>query len=196
MSSSRSYSLEGADRSTVGTSDTTMRIWQLIHAAGEDGLSRDEIVDLVSPHINAGHARRRLLAQQQAKHKYESIRAKGVPRIPPSWESTDVTAARSWVITKTLSDMRRLGTIIRGDDHRYRADRKPRYERDERKLDISGDRTRLHMNGVEALRVLKPALERRSASTRAQLDTKEWVALDRLVKLFEEQLQAGFPTID
>jgi len=52
------------------------------------------------------------------------------------------------------------------------------------------------MNGVEALRVLKPALERRSASTRAQLDTKEWVALDRLVKLFEEQLQAGFPTID
>lgn len=101
-----------------------------------------------------------------------------------------------FLIAKTLRNMRRVGSLVLGDDRRYRADRKPRYNRDERELDLTGARTRLHMNGVEALRVLKPALERRAGSTRAQLDTKEWVALDRLVKLFEEQLRAGFPTVD
>ena len=188
-------SSRGADRITVGTSDFTMRIWQLVDDAGDDGLSRDEIVELVAPHVNAGYARRRYLSRlnRTERHRSDTLGMK-VARVS-TWEDIEVGAARSYVIRKTLENMRQRGSLVRGEDDRYRAGRKPRYLRDERKLDLNGDLTRLHMNGNEALRALKPALERRRQSHRAQLSTREWDALERLVELFEEQMRAGFPTI-
>jgi len=60
----------GADRITVGTSDFTMRIWHLVENSGDGGLTRDGIVELVAPHVNAGYARRRYLTHLEKNHRY------------------------------------------------------------------------------------------------------------------------------
>lgn len=192
----KSYSLEGADRVTVGTSDITMRIWLLVDEAGEDGLSRDEIITAVAPHVNAGHARRRYLKQREANYRYRrDIVGSAVSIISPSWEDTGVEAARRYAVGLTIGNMRRVGSLVLLGADRFKTGRKPRYKRDERAIDLTGDRTRLHMNGTEALRVLEPALERHRGSPRARMTAREWVALERLVGLFRDELRAGFPNV-
>jgi hypothetical protein len=189
--------LEGADRITVGTSDITMRTWKELVAAGDQGLTKDELVVLVGPHINHGYARRRYLTHRKAKARSRYL-ANGSARYPaPSWETTELEPALAFVVTKTLSNMRRDRSAILGDDGRYRAGRKPRYqEHRERTLDMTGDRTRLHFNGNEAIRILQPALERHRTSSRAQLSNKEWIALERLVDLYMQAMELGFQGVD
>jgi hypothetical protein len=92
--------------------------------------------------------------------------------------------------------MRRYGSAIQLPDGRYKAGRKPRFQKHrEQTIDMTGDRTRLHMNGAEALRIIQPALERHRASSQARMTAREWDAVEKLAALYLEQMQAGFPQV-
>src|SRR5215471_15787372 len=187
------YDLEGADRvTTVGASDITMRIWNELSAAGEEGLTRDEILERVGPHINRGYARRRYLKRRRSAHEATKgiARMSAIP-LPPSWDDTELEPALAYVVRTTLQNMYRDSSAIRQPSGRYSAGRRPRH-RDPSIIDMTGDRTRLHMNGAEALRLLEPAWERHSKSFRAQLTAEEWAALGKLITLYKEQMRLGF----
>jgi hypothetical protein len=92
--------------------------------------------------------------------------------------------------------MRRDGSAVLLPGGRHGAGRKPRFQAHrEQTIDMTGDRTRLHMNGVEALRIIEPALERHRASAQARMTTREWEAVEKLAALYREQMQAGFPNV-
>ena len=195
------FNLEGADRITIGTSDVTMRIWKRLDASGEQGLTRGELLELEGPHINRGYARRRYLAQRKRHHRHSVARA-GVRETTfaltpaPTWETTELEPALNYVITRTLIDMRRWGSAIQLPDGRHIAGRKPRYYQDEQTLDMTGDRTRLHMNTAETLRLLESFIERRRESPRAQLSSREFEALVRNVELDKEAMRLGFKGVE
>src|SRR5262245_66555453 len=111
--------LEGAARITVGTSDITMRTWKELVAAGEQGLSRGEILALVGPHINHGYARRRYLVERKKHHRRASPLATSQARGGgPTWETTELEPALQYVVTKTLANMRRDGSAVQLPDGR------------------------------------------------------------------------------
>jgi hypothetical protein len=180
--------LEGADRITVGTSDTTMRIWLLLDRVGEEGLSRADIEHLAGPHVNAGYARRRYLAKRKLNVKGNSeYRARRYSA--PTWETTELEPARRFVIGQILGGMKRRGSVVLGQDGRYRAARQPVFQRDISIIDLDGDRTRIHMNTAHALRILEPAATRFRESTRAQLNGREREAFLKLLELTKELLR-------
>jgi hypothetical protein len=84
--------------------------------------------------------------------------------------------------------MRRVGSVIQQPNGRYIAGRKPRH-RDPSIIDMTGDRTRIHMNSAQALRILEPALVRFQNSAHAQLKEHEKRALVRLIELHKEMLR-------
>jgi hypothetical protein len=183
-------------RRPAGAENTTMLLWHAMNDAGDAGITRDELVAVVGPRINAGHARRRYLVKRL--HRYNS-KVPSSRRLlgTPTFEDTDPDEAKRFLITATLDHMRDLGTATRDEQRHYRVGRKPRaarYQQDDAVLDPSGVRTRMHMGTNEALRVLNAFAKRRRASYRAQLTGREFKALERLLELADEELRSGFPT--
>ena len=195
-----------AGRRVGGADHTTMLLWHLIDDAGEVGIDRDELLIAVGPRINEGHARRSYLAQRKREFRNDQVRrahrANGSARWAgePTWETIDTDRAKRFVVTTTLKNMRRVGSVTRDESGRYHVLRKPRaasvYRQDERVIDPSGMLTRLHMNTSEALRVLEPALERHRESPRAQLDGRGWRVLETLLGQVRQALEAGWPGVE
>lgn len=178
-------------RRPAGADHTTMLLWHAISDAGETGITRDELVTVVGPRVNAGHAKRRYLVHLEREHRRRNCVANGLATQFPTFENLDLDRAKNFFVTSTLSNMRKHGTANRDDQGRYRAGRKPRaprYQQDEAVLDPTGARTRMLMNSNEAIRAVRQLLERHEQSFRAKPNQREWRAIERLVALHEEAL--------
>jgi hypothetical protein len=186
-------------RRPFGADNTTMLLWHAIEA--RPGITRDELVAAIGPRINVGHAKRRYLARRTLDHRKYYHLANGASEVGdgPTFENTDPEQAKRYLVTKTLQNMHQRGTARRDEQGQYRTGRKPRaarYQQDDRVVDPTGVRTRLHMTTNEALRIVKPALERYEQNLgRARPDARELRALKTVVAALEEARKDGFPGV-
>jgi hypothetical protein len=176
---------------TVGADNVTMLLWKTIELV--PGISRDELVARVGPRINDGHAKRRYVPYLGAKWVGANSHA------PTHFKNVDVNRAKRHLVTSTLSNMRRDGSVERDDDGGYHVLRRPRtaaYQENDDVIDVTGEITRHHMRKAEAIRTLKAARTRFTSAQRACLSHQERDALGALLDLLDAEIREAMRSTD
>ena len=144
-----------------------MQIWYELGRAGEAGLTLDELVERVGPHVPRGYAWRRYVASIESRQR-NRLRERGLVRSPlprselvPDTPGNRALAIRSLVRT-TAQDMmanKKSPSAIRRPDGRYVVGpRKPRSVFSDEFHDFDGSVSRKAVTDMELVRFLRTLL--------------------------------------
>lgn len=166
----------GGARARAGATDTTMLIWKVIDA--NPGITRAEIFAKVEDQIPLGYAKRRYDAHYRSRGRGADREASSVgPR------------ARLYVLTESLTTMRRTGTIRRESDQYTVLRPIGRYQGDPAKVDETGTAAAEHLNTAYAMRTLRSLRARPHKSKAPRLSASEYAAVLALLEWAERRMR-------
>lgn len=152
----------GGARARAGATDTTMLIWKVINA--NPGITADELLVKVSDQIPLGWAKRRFAGAKPLEARVAEARGSASAR------------AKRYVLSDTLSHMRRFGAVRRDEAGRYTTERPIKnYSGDSAQVDETGDVAAEHLNAAYALKKLR-AFRARAQSRTPRFTAEEYEA--------------------